>query len=437
MSRSSAVLVSCGAVFLVPAVAFADLPAYVAKADPSFVWQMKGKTDSPLGTVYDLHLVSQVWQGIKWEHGLQVYMPPDVTPTEAMFLFNTGGRPSAENAAFGLSLAAKMKAPVAFLYGIPNQPLFDGKKEDALIAETFVRYLATGDEDWPLLFPMVKSLVRAMDALEAFADEEWNHKVTGFVVSGASKRGWTSWLTAAADPRVKAVAPMVIDTLNFPEQLPHQLKSFGRYSEQIADYTSRGLVPLPDTDAARRLWRMTDPFTFRDKLTVPKFMVLGANDPYWTVDALNNYWDGLRGDKWVCYVPNAGHNLTQSLADGQKDRSRAVDSLAAFARAQLHGLPLPRLQWTHDDADGRPRVTVRATPAPAGARVWLVDAPTRDFRQARWTEQPAAVSGTTISAAVEKPASGYRAFFAELDYTLEGLAYHLSTQVRVVGPAGP
>src|SRR5262245_38915376 len=104
-----------------------------------------------------------------------------------------------------MELAKKLKAPVAFLYHIPNQPLLGGKTEDALIAETFVRYLKTRDESWPLLLPMTKSLVRAMDALQAFARQEWDIAVLHFVVSGGSKRGWTTWLTAAVDARVKAL----------------------------------------------------------------------------------------------------------------------------------------------------------------------------------------------------------------------------------------
>src|SRR5205823_14035189 len=166
--------------------------------------------------------------GIDWTHPLQVYQPKDVGPTATMLLFNTGGKPGPDSIALGLGMARQIGAPVAILYGIPNQPLLDGKKEDALIAETFVRYLKTKDESWPLLFPMVKSMARAMDALQAFAKQEWNIVVTHFVVSGASKRGWTTWLTGIADARVKALAPCVIDTLNMRAQLPHQLKSYGR-----------------------------------------------------------------------------------------------------------------------------------------------------------------------------------------------------------------
>lgn len=410
----------------------ADLPGYVAKPDDNFKWELKGKSQTVLGTVYDLHLVSQIWQGITWQHGMQVYVPLGVTPTATMFLWNQGGRPSTNSAAFGLAIAAKIKAPVAFVFGIPNQPLLDGKREDALIAETFVRYLNTKDEDWPLLFPMTKSLVRAMDALQAFSLQEWKQPTTGFLVAGASKRGWTTWLTAAVDQRVKAIAPLVIDTLNMPQQLPHQLKSFGKYSEQIKDYTERGLVPLPEGDAARKLWMMTDPFSYREKLNLPKFIINGANDPYWTIEALNFYWDDLPGDKWVCYVPNAGHDLNQKLPEGKTDRTRALDSLAAFARAQIHGTPLPTIQWKHDDVDNAPLVRVTCSSKPSAARLWMVDAPTRDFRKEKWVEREAKFTNSGIEGGVEFPDKGCRAFFVEVDFPMDGLTCRFCTQVRVI-----
>src|SRR5262249_11933351 len=154
------------------------------------------------------------------------------------------------------------------------------------IAETFVRYLDTKDADWPLLFPMVKGVVKAMDALQAFAKEEWKTEAKHFVISGGSKRGWTTWLTRAVDPRVKAIAPLVIDTLNMLKQLEHQKESFGTYSEMIHDYVERGLAPLPKTEAGRKLWQMVDPYSYRDKLTMPKMLINGNNDRYWSTDAL-------------------------------------------------------------------------------------------------------------------------------------------------------
>lgn len=413
----------------------ADLFDYVKQPDPDFEWKLKEKKESPEGTIYDLHLVSQVWQGIKWEHQLQVYLPAGVKPTTTMFLWNTGGKASPTTIAFGMMLAKKMNAPVAFLFGIPNQPLFDGKKEDALIAETFVRYLQTKDESWPLLFPMTKSLVRAMDALQAFAKQEWKIDVTHFVVSGGSKRGWTTWLTAAADPRVKALAPCVIDTLNMAAQLPHQLKSFGKYSEMIGDYTKRNLVPLPDTPEARRLWMMVDPWMHRKKITQPTMIVNGTNDPYWSQDALNLYWDDLKQDKWVLYVPNAGHNLVQKH-DGPTlipDLTRAGNTLAAFARHQIFDKPMPKLRWKHEGSGPKMTLTLEADPAPKAARLWSATAPTRDFRKAKWSDKVLPVDGKTVTAEMAAPAEGLVAFFIEAEYEIDGLRYFLSTQLRIAG----
>ncbi|HEY2785108.1 MAG TPA: PhoPQ-activated protein PqaA family protein, partial [Fimbriiglobus sp.] len=287
-----------------------DLKAYVDQKDDSFTWKLRNKTESDAGTLYTIDLISQTWHGVKWDHGLVVVVPKGSHSASTMLLWNQGGAPSAGNNALCIEIARRVNSPCAFLFGIPKQPLFGGKKEDALIAETFVRFLATKDSTWPLLFPMVKSMVRTMDCLQAFCRSELKTEVTSFVVTGASKRGWTSWLTAATgDKRVKAIAPMVIDTLNMQKQMPHQLESFGRYSDQIHDYEERKLLPMPKTAEARRLWTMVDPWMYRANLTLPKMIINGTNDPYWAQDALNLYWDDLKGEKYVCYVPNAGHGL--------------------------------------------------------------------------------------------------------------------------------
>ncbi|HEY7315177.1 MAG TPA: PhoPQ-activated protein PqaA family protein [Gemmataceae bacterium] len=409
-----------------------DLPEYLRKPEPAYSWKLHEKMERGGDTVYDLRLVSQTWQGITWEHSLQIYQPKGVRPSATLLLWNQGGKPSLGSVAFGLDLARKLQAPCAFLYGIPNQPLLDGKKEDALIAETFVRYLDGKDENWPLLFPMVKSLVKAMDALQAFARQEWKSPVENFLVTGASKRGWTTWLTGASDPRVKAIAPLVIDTLNMREQSAHQKKTLGAYSEQIRDYTERGLVPVPDTPRAQRLWKMIDPYSYRDNLKMPKLIINGNNDPYWATDALNLYWDGLKGDKWVLYVPNAGHNLEQKGEDGKTDRTRAVTGLAAFGRHIIRDNPMPKLTWKHDDADGKPRLAVRSTTAPKAARLWTAEAPTRDFRKSKWTSRPLECKDGSVLTVVDPPAKGFLAFYAEMDYTAGDLPHHLSTQLRVV-----
>jgi PhoPQ-activated pathogenicity-related protein len=412
----------------------ADLEGYVRRPEAQFAWKLKEKIDSePSGDrIYDLHFVSQTWQENAWEHQLQVYQPRTVAPNATMFLWVTGGSARPAYVSLGMELARKIGAPVAFLYHIPNQPLLENKlREDDLIAETFVRYLRTRDENWPLLFPMVKSVVKAMDVLQAFGGQEWNERINNFIVSGASKRGWTTWLTAAVDQRVRAIAPVVIDTLNMREQMPRQLKAFGAYSSRLAPYTSRGLVPIPETPEGQRLLSMVDPWAYRDRLALPKLIVNGSNDFYWATDALNLYWNGLPGNKWVLYVPNAGHNLQRQDKPESHRLTDLVNGLAAFSRHQMSGRTMPSLTWKHESVDGKLRLTIEATPGPAAARLWVAQETTRDFRTAKWQEQAVTLANGRVIGEVTPPGKGHIAFFGELDYEIDGLKYQLSTQVRM------
>ncbi len=420
--------------------ASADLPEYVKKPEPAFAWKIDKTDKLPNGTVYTLDLVSQTWQGIEWKHKLLVLQPNDVKPTTSMLLINTGGNPNLGMQLIALELTKRIGSPVAVLFGIPNQPLFDGKKEDALIAETFVRFLDNKgkDDSWPLLFPMVKSVVKAMDALQEFSKREWDVELKDFVVTGASKRGWTSWLTGASDPRVRAIAPMVIDTLNMGPQMLHQVQCYGKPSDMVKDYVERKLIPMPNTDEAHRLWQMVDPYFYRDRLTMPKLIVNGANDPYWTVDALNLYWDDLKGDKYICIVPNAGHDLQEMPEEGRLDpikaRAKSLNAVSAFTRMQIEGKPMPKLTWKNTGAaDGQLCLSMTSSDQPKSARVWVATSDTRDFRKSRWTARDVDfdADGKLAQCLIPPPAKGFLAYYGEVEYEFAGLPWSLSTQVRV------
>jgi PhoPQ-activated pathogenicity-related protein len=432
--KASLTLYSFATVALVASRAWADLETYVSKPEAAFEWHLQKKLDTPNSAdhIYDFQFVSQVWQGQTWQHQLQIYQPANTSPGATMFLWVTGGRASPEAISLGLELARKSKAPVAFLYDVPNQPLLEGNlREDDLIAETFVRYLKTQDENWPLLLPMVKSVVKGMDVLQAFGKKDWHTSIDKFIVAGASKRGWTTWLTAAVDKRVSAIAPVVIDVLNMREQMPRQLQAFGAYSSRLAAYSSRGLLPIPETPAGERLLRMVDPWAYRDRLTMPKLIVNGTNDFYWTTDALNLYWEGIPDNKWVLYVPNAGHNLRRQDRNPREQLNDLVTSLAALARYQSANIAMPKLRWSHENVDGKFRLIVDASPSPVAARLWVAHSETADFRTAQWHTQEVTTSDGRIIGEVAAPQTGREAFFAELDYEIDGLPYHLSTQMRL------
>ena len=402
----------------------AELDDYVKAPDPAFSWKQTSNHTTPAGTIHSIDLTSQVWQGITWKHALTIYEPTELTYKDTVLLFivggSTGSKPDDGDHKLAFTLTKTTGARVAVLHQVPNQPLLGNRKEDDLISETFVRYLETKDKNWPLLFPMVKSAVRAMDAVGAWAKERGQGEVTRFVVTGGSKRGWTTWLTGAADHRVIAIAPMVIVMLNMGLQGPNQIDVWGQYSEQIDDYVKRGLMERAKTAEGAELWKMVDPYTFRDRLTLPKMLINGANDRYWTLNAIDLYWNGLKGTKYVVELPNAGHGL-------EVHRDWALNGLGAFFRYQVTGRSMPTVSWTTESpASGDGRLIIHADPAPRSARLWTATAPSRDFRDSKWTDSPLEC-GTTLTADLVKPASGYGAAFADLEYQIDGVPYHLTT----------
>lgn len=404
------------------------LERYVAAPDDTYKWTVRSTTRTNGFTTTAIAMTSQTWRTSAWTHVVTIVRPDKMRHPEIAFLFITGdsGRNFVPLIA---KVAGEGGAMAAMITKVPNQPLYGGKKEDALIAYTFQEYMKSGDDTWPALLPMVKSAVRAMDTVQAYAQREHQEKVERFVVAGASKRGWTTWLTAAVDKRVVGMAPMVIDMLNMKAQTQWAQKVYGKQSEQISDYTDLNLVENMDHPRMVELRKFVDPYSYRARYNIPKLLLLGTNDPYWTVDSLRHYWDDLPEPKLVFQTPNGGHDLGGALGS-----VNAINSLAAFFQMIADKEELPKMDWKLS-ADAKPHLHVKVNRPAKAIRLWSTDSADRDFRNDQWTSKPLEVKpGSSVADAdVEKPASGYRAFMGEVTLTNSlGHEYKLSTQVQVM-----
>ena len=412
------------------------LTQYVNQPDDLHDWKVMHRARLGSAEYLEIKMVSQTWRDITWKHQLFIIKPSQVDcDTNHAMLFVTGGswreemdhddfRQRIPRKAMMLSaVAEQMKTPVAILLQVPFQPLFDDKYEDAIIAYTFDKFLETGDPQWPLLLPMVKAAVRGMDVVHAACQQHWDFPIETFTVTGASKRGWTTWLTGAVEPRATAIAPMVIDVLNMGPQMRHQKAAWGDLSHEIDDYTRRGLPEKLDTPRGRELQTIVDPFSYREELTQAKLIVIGTNDRYWPVDALNLYWDQLVGDKHILYVPNQGHGI--------KDFVRLTSTLGEFHRRASQGKSLPLLQWNFEQHNGSVHLEASSDEPTEKFQIWTARSKTRDFRDAHWNDQAVEPVTGTYQKSVPLPDEGFMAAFGEAVYATVPAPFFLSTSVVV------
>ncbi len=420
------------------------LDRYVAQPDTNYSYRLVNTIPTEGATVFLLEMKSQAWLTTNevnrtvWQHWLTIIKPDEVASSTAL-LFISGGsldRPAPKSVDDNLlRVARSTKSVVAELRGVPNQPLVFagetfGRSEDALIAYTWDKFLRTGDEKWPARLPMTKSAVRAMDTVTSFtaSAEGGKLKVDSFVVAGASKRGWTTWTTAIVDKRVVAIIPLVIDMLNLEPSFTHHYDAYGFWAPAVKDYTNMKIMDWIGTKEHHALLAIEDPYSYRDRLTIPKFMIYAAGDQFFLPDSSQFYFDELPGPKYLRYVPNTDHSLKNS---------DAARSLQACYAAVISGAKLPQFSWKFAD-DGPIRVTTRDKPSEV--KLWQATNPNaRDFRLdtigPTWTSTPiTAEADGTYAGKTSMPTNGWSAFFVELTFPTpnKSAPFKFTTGVRVL-----
>lgn len=414
------------------------LEHYLLNGDTSYRYELKDSGKIGNTTTYQLLLTSQKWKGITWRHQLTVMVPSQLQYKGALLIVsggsNTNEQPNWSTRDGLWPVAAQMAetnhSVVAILKQTPNQPLMEGRKEDALISYTLQQYKNDGDHEWPLLFPMVKSALRSMDAVQDFSRKKSILPVEEFLVAGASKRGWTTWLTAASgDKRVKAIAPMVIDMLNMPLSLNAQLKAYGSYSEQIEDYVKLEIPQSTGSKKGKAVTTMIDPYSYKEKLTVPKLIFIGTNDEYWTVDAIKWYINDLPGQTMIHYVPNAGHDLGGGV--------QALQTLSAFYGKMLQEKPYPILKNSSRVESGKVKLKIVVNKDELQeVNIWSAISTDMDFRNEKWSLSSMGKGEAENIVEVDLPKEGYKAFYVDFKYNGQQGSYISSTRMYLLSANG-
>ncbi len=432
------------------------LDRYVAKLDDSYEYSLADTIVGNGVTTYIIDMTSQTWRTAEevdnpvWQHWVQIIVPSSVVSETAVLVISGGSRsetPPTQPDQQGIFFALQTNQVTVILPTVPNQPLIfaddpnNPRSEDEIIAYSLDKFLDGGDDEWPALLPMVKSAVRAMDTAQDFLDDEIPLDIADFFVTGASKRGWTTWLTAAVDDRVSGIAPAVIDVLNMEVSMKNHKENYegvtekiiGGYAENVRDYTEFGIFDRFSTPEGRALGRIVDPFQYRDRYAdIPKYLLNSTGDQFFTPDSSLWYFDDLPGEKYLWYVPNTDHRLNQEAFEGGANFFAAIDA----------GANLPEISWDFEGT-GNNTLRVNTDIAPLEVRLWQATrTDSIDFRQE--TNAPPYTS-TLLSdqgageyvGTVSIPTTGGTAFFVELTYRINNRIQKFTTQASIAEPPRP
>jgi len=420
------------------------LDQYVQQTDPSYSWKLEKTIEAADYTAFILHINSLTWRISSevspplWQHWLTLIRPKKLLSDKALLYVNNGtsqeGSPSKPDPKW-VEMARNTRSVIAELRNVPNQPLVylqDGHErfEDDSVAYSWDKVMTTHDPSWSIRLPMVKSVIRAMDTVQAFLGSLplESAKVKGFVVAGASKRGWATWLTAAVDKRVVAIIPLVIDVLNVQKALEHHYAVYGFWSSALKDYLTHRILERYQTPAFTQLMELEDPYSYKNRITVPKFMINASGDQFFLPDSSRFYFADLVGEKYLRYVPNADHSLNDT---------DAFRSLEAFYSSLIHKSSPFKYSW-NKKKDGS--IELKVKDKPVQVNLWQAHNPKgRDFRLSSigkaFHSTPLKETGDGVyEGRIKPPKEGYTAFFIELTYKTTHSVFPLkfTTEVSVV-----
>lgn len=301
-----------------------------------------------------------------------------------------------------------------------------------MIAWTWRMFLHdTNKPEWLARLPMTKAVVKAMDTVQAFVSTNLRKSVPKFVVAGASKRGWTTWTTAAVDKRVAAMVPIVMPMGNMNPLINAMYRVYGNWSFALQDYVNADVMKFLNTPPFDKMEAIIDPMVYYDRWAgLPKYVIAAAGDEFFLPDSTRFFWDKLPHPKMLRVAPNAEHSLFTAPAID------VVYGIDTFIQRLMRKMVLPVFDWELTYSNTTASIRAWASGPYQPSYVYLYKATTlsstlRDFRlitcahkelrclnPVLWFSTPLAIKPgqTEWSVSVTAPEKGWTGFMIEAIY---------------------
>ncbi|MEN9916252.1 MAG: hypothetical protein RLY40_184 [Pseudomonadota bacterium] len=377
--------------------------------------------------------ISDVIKPNIWKHEIDIFIPKENSNVNTAALYITGGyinskitRNTTPDKVISQLIQHNI---VVVLKDDPNQYLTINNKqlkEDEIIAFTWNRYIHNPKQAYyPLHIPMSIAAQQAMTLTQNILKKH-HININHFVIIGASKRGWATWMLGLLDSRVIAIIPIVVDVLNLEKQIPHIYKVYAQhwpiafkdyYLQHIPEYTN---PKNPLYQNYLKLLQIEDPFTYlavapyQKKLAeISKYIVNASGDDFFPPDSSESYYGDLAGRKLLFYLPNSPHYIEYSPSIAQ-----LATSLSAFYQRIISHHTLPSITW---DKKTTGELKIRYSEKPEKIILWSAENPiTRDFRFScgiHYHPKDLRIDKQEIKLIIPNSRQGWSAFYVELDFT--------------------
>lgn len=367
----------------------------------------------------------------QWTHNVDIFIPRNVKGTTALLAIDMSYESMVD-------IAQSTNTIVVSLDNIPSVGLIyqndkTPRVEDDSIGRSFELFMQNPEQrqELPLHVPMTAAISQTI----RLAQQElkpWH--VDKFIVTGASKRGWATWLAGITDPSVVAIVPFVADVLNTKDIMKHMYQTYGgNWPIAFKPYYDHNLDLEVGKPAFDKLMKIEDPLQYLHsseaaRLAIPKYIINASGDDFFPADDSQYYYDQLPGEKSLRIAPNSDH---VGIANFMQD------SLIHFVNRFQDHVALPTITVGKADAANPQQRLVTFSEKPTKVVQWTaINTNSRDFRYdcgIHYKSEPLmATAGNTVNLSLNYAGAGWQARFIEATFA-DG--YVATTQVYITPDA--